>query len=136
LIDNDLPQTIESDRGKLQQILINLVNNAVRYTPDNGRISVRAWPSTDSVKILVEDDGIGMTDDEIALALKPFGQVKNAFTSDVAGTGLGLPIVVSFLDLLRGDMRIESEKGKGTSVCIRIPMRFAERPHRRGSIAH
>lgn len=126
LIDNDLPQIIRSDRGKLLQILLNLVNNAVKYTPENGRVSVRAWPCKDHVRVLVEDDGIGMTDDEVSLALKPFGQVKNAFTSGLAGTGLGLPVVVSFVELLQGDMRVESEKGKGTSVRVSIPMKFVE----------
>lgn len=125
LNDSDLPDVIQSDRGKLFQILINLVNNAVKYTSDFGRVSLRARPDGGTVEIVVEDTGIGMSEEEVALAVKPFGQVKNAFTSNVAGTGLGLPIVVSFVDLLGGEMSIDSTKGEGTSVSIRIPVSYA-----------
>ena len=122
LIDNDLPETIQTDRGKLLQILLNVVSNAVRYTPEHERISIRAWPCGDIVKVLVEDNGVGMSDDEIALAMKPFSQVRNPFTSNVSGAGLGLPIVISFLDLLQGEISIKSSKGTGTSVIISIPV--------------
>lgn len=125
LIDSDLQDAIQSDRGKLLQIIINLVNNAVKYTPDDGRVSLRARPDGDMVEIIVEDTGIGMSEEEVALAVKPFGQVKNAFTSNTGGTGLGLPIVVSFVDLLGGDMTIDSIKNKGTTVIIRVPADYA-----------
>jgi len=128
LIDNDVPNAIHTDRGKLYQILVNLLGNAVKYTGDGGRVSVRAWPRGDDVEILIEDNGIGMTDDEVELALKPFGQIKNAFTSDVAGTGLGLPIVVSFLELLNGSIKIKSRKGEGTTVRITVPVNDFEPP--------
>ena len=128
LIDNDVPIAIHTDRRKLYQILVNLLGNAVKYTGEGGRVSVRVWPRGDDVEILIEDSGIGMTNDEIELALKPFGQVKNAFTSDVAGTGLGLPIVVSFLELLNGSIQIKSRKGEGTTVRITLPVNNFENP--------
>jgi len=121
LIDNDLPQKIRSDRGKLFQVLFNIVNNAVKYTTDKGRISFRVWPGDDAVQILIEDNGTGMTEEEITHALQPFGQLKSAFTAGDAGTGLGLPVAVSFIELLGGDIRIESIKGIGTTVRIRVP---------------
>lgn len=124
LIDNDLPARIETDRGKLYQTLINLVSNAVKYTAAKGRVSVRAWPRKDAVEIVVEDNGIGMTEDEVDLAMQPFGQVKNAFTSAVSGTGLGLPIVVEFVGLLGGRLAIDSTKGKGTAVSVMLPHSF------------
>jgi two-component system sensor histidine kinase/response regulator len=122
LIDNDLPETIRSDRGKLHQTLINLISNAVKYTPRGGRVSVRAWPNCDGVEIVIEDTGIGMSGEEIELAMKPFGQIKNAFTADLAGTGLGLPIVVEFAALLNSQLKITSQKGEGTCVSIILPL--------------
>ncbi|MEQ8665583.1 MAG: MHYT domain-containing protein [Rhodospirillales bacterium] len=122
LNDNDLPEAISTDRGKLYQTLINLLTNAVMYTASNGRVSVRAWPLSDGIEIVVEDTGRGMTEDEIDLATKPFGQVKNAFTSDMSGTGLGLPIVVAFVAMLNGRLTITSRKGEGTTVSIQLPL--------------
>ncbi|KLN61408.1 hypothetical protein WH96_07190 [Kiloniella spongiae] len=122
LIDNDLPKTINTDRGKLYQILINLASNAVQYTPDQGRITIRAWPSDGHVKVVIEDNGIGMTQEEVNLAVKPFGQVKNAFTSDLSGTGLGLPIAHAFVEQIRGELKIISRKDNGTKITVTLPI--------------
>ncbi|WP_157845918.1 PAS domain S-box protein [Kiloniella litopenaei] len=122
LLDNDLPETINTDRGKLYQVLINLIKNAVQYTPADGRVTIRAWPCNQQIQIIIEDNGIGMTEEEVEFATKPFGQVKNAFTSDLSGTGLGLPIVHAFVDLLRGEWTISSQKGEGTKIKILFPL--------------
>ncbi|WP_421781641.1 MHYT domain-containing protein [Kiloniella litopenaei] len=122
LLDNDLPETMNTDRGKLYQVLINLIKNAVQYTPAEGRVTIRAWPCNQQIQIVIEDNGIGMTEEEVEFATKPFGQVKNAFTSDLSGTGLGLPIVHAFVDLLRGEWTISSQKGEGTKIKILFPL--------------
>ncbi|WP_417453321.1 MHYT domain-containing protein [Kiloniella sp.] len=122
LLDNDLPETVNSDRGKLYQVLINLITNSVQYTPAQGRVTIRAWPCDELIKIVIEDNGIGMTEEEVEFAIKPFGQVKNAFTSDLSGTGLGLPIVHAFVDLLSGKLEITSKKGDGTKVEVMLPI--------------
>ncbi|MFD2205755.1 MHYT domain-containing protein [Kiloniella antarctica] len=122
LVDSDLPETVNTDRGKLYQVLINLISNAVQYTPAQGRVTIRAWPGNRNVNIVIEDTGIGMTEEEIDLAVKPFGQVKNAFTSDLSGTGLGLPIVHAFVEQIRGELKITSRKGEGTKVKVIVPI--------------
>jgi len=121
LIDNDLPPSIISDHSKLYQILINLVSNAVKYTPAQGRVTISARPYAGGIEISVEDNGIGMSDLEINKALEPFGQVDNAFTSNTSGTGLGLTIAMSFTEMLYGSMKISSRKGAGTKVVLRFP---------------
>lgn len=135
IIDSDTPEAIRTDGGKLYQVLINLVGNAIKYTPEKGRIDMRVSADANRVRIVIEDTGIGMTETEIDTALQPFGQIKNALTAGIAGTGLGLPIAASFVALLQGEMRIESRKGAGTSVRILLPRIFDEGATARRSVA-
>ncbi|NQV98252.1 MAG: HAMP domain-containing histidine kinase [Rhodospirillales bacterium] len=117
----DLPETIISDRRKIHQILINLLSNAVKYTPEYGKISLHVSLDQKWVQWVVKDSGMGMTEDEIKLAMEPFGQIKNAMTANITGTGLGLPIVASFIQQLSGEMHIASRQNGGTEVTIRLP---------------
>ncbi len=126
MIDEALPP-LAADPLRLKQILINLLGNAVKFTPDNGQVSISATATPDNTAlIVVEDTGIGMTPQEIETALRPFGQVDSGFNKRHEGTGLGLPIAFALARLHGGDLRIASEKGKGTRISITLPIADGE----------
>lgn len=117
-----------ADPLRLKQILINLLGNAVKFTPEGGQLRVRAEakPGGEAAVITVEDTGIGMTAQDIDTALRPFGQVDSAFNKRHEGTGLGLPIAFALARLHGGDLGITSEKGRGT--CVRVTLPLARKP--------
>ena len=126
--DDDLPDTITTDQTKLYQIIINLVSNAVKYTPRNGTVGISVRSKNNDVEIEIFDTGIGMSEEGIRVALKPFGQVKTAFTTPEEGTGLGLPLAKSLTELLHGQFTIKSQLGNGTTITVRLPKRIEVRP--------
>jgi PAS domain S-box-containing protein len=110
------------DRGKLRQILLNLISNAVKFTPDHGRIALSAKMTEDrACVILVEDNGIGMSDADIAAALQPFGHSSNDLNRGLDGAGLGLPLAKSLVELHGGRLEIASARHAGTTVKIILP---------------
>lgn len=111
---------IISDERIIRQILVNLLSNAIKFTPAGGQVAVRSEIVDGGYKIIVADTGIGMSKEEIELALEPFGQVHKD-KQNVGGTGLGLPLVNRFLELLGGSMSIRSAPAHGTSVTIELP---------------
>jgi signal transduction histidine kinase len=119
---SDIPDPcprIRADALRLRQIVINLLANAVKFTVAGSVTVSLAWDH--SVSIVIEDTGIGMSPDEIAIALEPFEQVENAITKTYEGTGLGLPLAKRLVELHGGTIVITSTKGAGTSVCVRLP---------------
>jgi len=113
---------LRGDPRLLRQCFTNLLSNANKFTDNGGRISIRGkYDASGGLHIVFEDTGIGMTEQETATALEPFGQVESAFTRAHEGTGLGLPLVKSFIELHGGRMIVRSEKGKGTMVRIAFP---------------
>ncbi|MFT3987317.1 sensor histidine kinase [Aestuariivirga sp.] len=120
-IDSNLP-TLMADPLRLKQILINLLGNAVKFTPELGRIRVEAMQIQPGfAAVAVTDTGPGMTPSEMDTAMRPFGQVDTAFNRRHEGTGLGLPIAHALARLHGGDLRIESQKGAGTRVTVILP---------------
>ena len=113
---------VRADWTRLLQILINLMSNAVKFTPNDGRITL-AVSVNDSGELVfsVTDTGIGMTEAEIAIALEPFGQVDNTLSRAFEGTGLGLPLASKLTDLHGGRLLVTSAKGKGTTVTVTLP---------------
>jgi len=110
------------NRRKLQQMLLNLLSNAVKFTKPGGTVTVRAEAVADgSVRLEVADTGIGMAADEIPIALTVFGQVDSSLARRYDGTGLGLPLVKSLVDLHGGTIAIDSAPGKGTTITISLP---------------
>ncbi|MBM3557075.1 MAG: HAMP domain-containing histidine kinase, partial [Alphaproteobacteria bacterium] len=110
------------DPRSIRQILLNLLSNAMKFSNAGGRITVTARRvAGHGVEIAVADTGFGMTPEEIPIALEPFGQVSSAHARSHEGTGLGLPIVKSLIDLHHGRLAIESEKGRGTTVRAVFP---------------
>ena len=112
-----------ADRRAVKQMLLNVLSNAVKFTPEGGRIAVRARKLGQSVLLSVEDNGIGIPKDALKKLGRPFEQVQNQFTKSHSGSGLGLAITRSLAELHGGAMRIRSAEGKGTIVSIRLPDR-------------
>lgn len=118
----DLPPML-GDALRLKQILINLLGNAVKFTPAKGEIAIAARETSQGfLAISVADTGIGMSPAEVDTALRPFGQVDSGFNKRHEGTGLGLPIAHALARMHGGDLRIDSQKGRGTCVTLLIPM--------------
>ena len=117
----DTPHLL-GDPVRVKQILLNLLSNAVKFTPAGGSIALRVQPDRGRVLIKVADTGIGMSAAGIAVALQPFGQVDCQLSRRSGGTGLGLPLVRSFVDLLKGTLDIRSREGEGTTVSVRLPV--------------
>jgi two-component system, sensor histidine kinase len=120
-IPDDLPQFL-GDAAKLRQILINLLSNAVKFTPPGGEVRVSAAREhNDGLALRIEDTGIGMSPEEVPLALTPFGQIASGLGRKHDGVGLGLPLAKRLVELHGGTMEIESAPGKGTAVIAHFP---------------
>jgi signal transduction histidine kinase len=101
---------------------MNLLSNAVKFTPDGGKVCVRSAPDAPShVLITVTDTGIGIAKEHISKVLTPFGQVDSTLSRQYEGTGLGLPLTKSLVELHGGTLTLQSEPGRGTTVAVRIP---------------
>jgi signal transduction histidine kinase len=127
-IEGPLPKVI-GDPAKLTQILVNLLTNAIKFSKPGGRIRLKVGQAPhQGVTFSVEDTGIGMSADEIAIALEPFGQIDAGLTRKNDGVGLGLPLTKRLIELHGGAMEIKSKPGQGTVVTVRLPEeRFEER---------
>ena len=124
----DLP-TVRGDSVKLRQIFTNLISNAIKFTPRGGTVTVEAIRTNDGgVTVLVRDTGVGMTEEEISVALTPFGQVDGSHSRWREGTGLGLPIAKALIELHGGDIEVRSTKGAGTVVAVVLPSRHDVTP--------
>jgi signal transduction histidine kinase len=115
-----LPPVTGSAR-MLQQVFINLLSNAVKFTPSGGSVTVRGEAQTDIVAISIRDTGIGMSQEDIAVALTAFGQVDARMTRRYDGTGLGLPLAKAIIELHRGRLVIDSHPGRGTTITVALP---------------
>ena len=116
---------VTSDERIVQQILINVLTNAVKFTGEGGKVivAVRLCSAHGGLAISVSDTGIGMRPEDLATALKPFGQVPQDMTVRGEGTGLGLPLCVRFAEALGGKFAMESTLGQGTTVTLTLPAR-------------
>jgi signal transduction histidine kinase len=113
---------IRGDAQRLRQIVLNLMSNAIKFTAAGGRVWIEA--SIDAggrPTLIVSDSGIGMSQEEVQVALTPFRQVESPFTREHEGTGLGLPIVMALAELHGGYLKVESERGVGTRVIVSLP---------------
>jgi signal transduction histidine kinase len=124
VLQSELPPAlprIRVDPRALQQMLTNLLTNAVKFTPKGGRVMVSARLDGDQVELSVADTGIGIAPKDIAKVLEPFGQADNPLSRSQEGTGLGLPIVKALVEQSGGSFRLESKVDAGTTVTLRLP---------------
>ena len=117
---------VQGDDRKITQIILNLLSNSIKFTPTGGIIRLSIRQSGDGVDIVVADSGIGMSENDIALALAPFGQVDSSLNREYTGTGLGLPLSKSLVELHGGTMTIDSAPGKGTTFTVHLSRYIGE----------
>ena len=114
---------LRADERKLKQVLINLVNNAIKFTPENGRIELDlSMDEENFISLYVIDSGYGISEEEINNVMRPFGRARYSVSKSIEGTGLGLPLAKSIVELHEGELKIISNKEKsGTTIEIRLP---------------
>jgi signal transduction histidine kinase len=129
LVLNDAPMPpIVVDPLRLKQVVINLVSNAVKFTPRGGRIEIGAgFDQHSGFVITVSDNGIGIAPEHVDQVLEPFGQVESSFSRSHEGSGLGLPLAEKMIKLHDGTLSIDSEPGRGTIVTLTLPASRAGR---------
>ncbi len=113
---------VQADKRALAQILVNLLQNAVKFTPADGFVAVRARRIGEGVNIYVEDNGIGIPKEALGKLGQPFAQVEGELSKSYKGSGLGLAIARSFAELHGGSLRIRSSLGTGTMVMVHLPI--------------
>ena len=123
VLDADIATSISlvADRRATKQIIVNLLSNAVKFTPEGGRVAIRSRLVNDKVMLFIADTGIGIPQQSLTRLGHPFEQVESQLTKTYQGSGLGLAIARSLTHLHGGTMRLRSQIGKGTVVCISLP---------------
>ena len=119
-IDDDLSLT--ADRKAVRQILLNLISNAVKFSPKGERVVVGSKKAGDTIHLSVSDNGSGMTPHELERVGQPYEQTRSGQISDERGSGLGLSLVKSLTELHQGRFAIASQEGEGTTVDIYLPV--------------
>lgn len=115
--------TINADREQLEKVIGSLLRNAVKFTPEGGRVTVRTRVLEDVVNIYVEDTGLGISPEALERLGKPFEQIESPLDNGMKGSGLGLAIARSLVELHGGTLRIRSTVGAGTIVRVQLPIR-------------
>ncbi|MFN3868809.1 MAG: sensor histidine kinase [Hyphomicrobiaceae bacterium] len=117
---------VRGDTAKLRQAISNIVSNPIKFTPNGGKVLIEATATMDGgLVVVIRDNGVGMSEEEIAVAMTPFGQVDGSRTRWREGAGLGLPIARALIDLHGGRIDIKSRKGQGTAVSVLLPSRHS-----------
>ena len=119
-VSANLP-AIRVDEVRFRQILLNLVSNAIKFTPRGGRVSLEVVEEYEFVVVMVTDTGTGISAEDLPNVVKPFFQVDSNLNRRHNGTGLGLPITVKLVEMMGGRFKLESELGVGTRASIRFP---------------
>lgn len=120
-VPESLPQ-IQADPARMTQIMINLLSNAYKYTPEGGRISVRAWSQDGYVHCAVSDTGIGISPKNLSRLFTKFFRSDDPTVHEIPGTGLGLSIVKNLIELQGGTIEVESQVGEGTTFTFTVPV--------------
>jgi signal transduction histidine kinase len=118
---------ITADERKFKQILLNLLSNAVKFTPEGGKVDVRARRLDGSVEIAVSDTGVGIAAVDHEAVFEEFRQLGRDYTKKAEGTGLGLALTRKFVALHGGSIRLDSERGKGSTFIFTLPDRTESR---------
>jgi signal transduction histidine kinase len=122
----DLPKTLPrvwADARKIKQVMLNLISNAIKFTPAGGSVSVRLFQDEvkGDVMVAVADTGIGIEEGDIEKVFSAFGQVENSLSRRHEGTGLGLPLTLALVEIHGGQIQLQSKVGAGTTVTVRLP---------------
>jgi signal transduction histidine kinase/ActR/RegA family two-component response regulator len=132
-IDENVPKMIFSDATRLRQVVVNLMGNAIKFT-SQGKVQLKVKANGEMLRFEVHDTGIGMTPEVVARLFQPFAQGDSSTTRRFGGTGLGLAICKRLIELMGGDISVESTPGKGSIFSFAIPLaelpppRYVPRP--------
>lgn len=113
---------ITADRERIEQVIVNVLSNSVKYTPVGGRIDVSVRCADEKISFRVQDNGIGIPEEDLDRIFERFYRVEKSRTSEMGGTGLGLAIARELIEAHGGDIRIESRLGEGTAVTVTLPI--------------
>lgn len=117
----DIPN-IKADKDRIEQVIVNIISNALKYTPENGQVTVYVGRLYNNVYVKVTDTGIGISGEALPRVFERFYRVDKARSRDLGGTGLGLSIAKEIVEAHSGSISIASEEGKGTEVTIKLPV--------------
>jgi CheY-like chemotaxis protein len=118
----DLPKWISSDETKLGQILINILSNAIKFTPKGKQVSLQVRSDKQHLIFTVQDEGIGISTENLSRLFIPFEQADNSISRQFGGTGLGLAISKQLTALLQGKLEVHSQLGKGSTFTLHLPL--------------
>lgn len=124
-LEIDVPEVLPpilANRRNMEEVLSNLITNAIKYSPDGGQVLVSAFAENDSLCIRVKDSGLGISPEDLKLIFKQFYRIKNEKTRYINGTGLGLAIVKSILESHQGRIKVESRPGEGSTFIVFLPV--------------
>ena len=119
-IEDNLP-VISGNRSSVEALFINLISNAIKYTPPGGKVNVEMGENAQNIQLEVSDTGIGVEDVDFPRIFDKFYRVKSEMTKNISGTGLGLSIVKSVVEAHRGAINVESKVGEGTTFTVLLP---------------
>jgi two-component system phosphate regulon sensor histidine kinase PhoR len=127
-LEIDAPETlppVPANRRNMEEVLSNLITNAIKYSPGGGQVTVSASIASDYLCLRVQDTGIGISPEDLKLIFQQFYRVKDAKTRYIQGTGLGLAIVKSILESHQGHIEVESRPGEGSTFIVFLPVLIA-----------
>jgi signal transduction histidine kinase len=120
-IAKDLPE-IQADHDAIVAVLVNLLDNACKYSTENKQVSLKVFPDTDSVCFAVADNGIGLARRHLRKIFDRFYQVDSSLARKAEGCGLGLSIVKFIVDAHKGKITVESKPGQGSTFTVKLPI--------------
>lgn len=128
-LDEKLPENVSTDRSKLNQILMNLLANAIKFTPQNKKIALKTYYQDEILTIHIIDEGIGIAPTRLQSIFSPFEQADNSITRMFGGTGLGLTISKHLAEILGGTITVESIENQGTIFSLVMPLKSCDNHH-------
>ncbi len=114
------------DRKMLGKIVLNLVSNAIKFTPQGGKVTVQLIQDADAIQLIVKDNGIGIPQDQLQHIFQRFHQIDSSRTRAYEGTGIGLALIQEFITLMGGSIQAESQEGKGSTFSVKLPLHIPD----------
>ena len=121
-VEGDIERAVVADLGKLIEVLRNLVDNAVKYSPGGGPVRIAAETAGQQLRVTVRDEGLGIPAESLSRLFQRFGRIARPETEHIRSTGLGLYVVKQYVELMGGEVAVESTEGEGSAFSFSIPL--------------